>query len=260
MEERRKMAPFCQVPQHVVYMSNDDVITKIIFLKMKKIVLAIVAVSISAMTMATQTAAFRVNLTSASSTTDLVKVFEDDTYTNAFENGVDADKMMVLANGYSVLMYGIVETHNCGTIGALNLDGMYLGFTTNLVDADYTLTFTNVSGREVKLYDAVADSVIIINASTPAYAFTATAGQVAVTDRFRFGDAPVIPYEICHRYNALQVSGYKGGTVVVKDNTDATVISVVVPTRTQHTIDLSALAAGQYKVEANGQTLIIDVK
>lgn len=229
---------------------------------MKKIVFALLACSISALAMATQTAAFNITLKSATGTTDVLALYENDSYTNAYENGIDAEKMMSFANNYSVLIYGIVETYNCSTIGALNLDGMYLGLTTNMVDDDYTLIFSDIAtgSREVKLYDAVADSVIVINGSTPAYAFSATAGRVAVTDRFRFGDAPVIAYEICHRYGKLQVSGYKGGTVVVKDNTDTPVISVVVPTRTQYSIDLSALAAGQYKVEANGQTLIIDVQ
>ena len=229
---------------------------------MKKLALSVVACLFGVFAMATQTTYFHIYINSNSGTNDRVKVSEDDAYTNDYEDGADADKIMSLSNSKSVLLFGQVGTHDCGTVVAANLDGMYLGFTTNMVDNDYTLTFSNfaVGSREVKLYDAVADSVITLNASTPAYAFTATPGRVEVRDRFVFGDAPVIPYEICHRYGKLQVSGYKGGTVVVKDNTDTPVISVVVPTRTQHTIDLSALAAGQYKVEANGQTLIIDVK
>ncbi len=228
---------------------------------MKKIVLSVMTLAMSMMALATETAYVQIQLTGVNGgVSNSVYLTEDDAYTSAYESGADAEKIMSQSNVNSVLMYGFVGTTPCGDIVTNNLDGVQLGITTNQVDVNYTLKFKNVSGRELKLYDAVVDSVITINASTPDYAFTAAMGRVAVNDRFSIGEPAPVAYEICHRYNALQVSGYKGGTVVVKDNTDATVISVVVPTRTQHTIDLSALAAGQYKVEANGQTLIIDVK
>lgn len=227
---------------------------------MKKMFFSVIALAFGVMAMATETAYVKVTLNGNTGGSAVLRMAEDDARTPAYESGYDVESMMSLSNSYSVLLYGLVGTHNCEEVATNLLDGLQIGFTTNNVDANYTLTFSNFSGRELKLYDAVLDSVITINASTPAYAFTATAGRVAVTDRFSIGEPAPVAYEICHRYNALQVSGYKGGTVVVKDNTDATVISVVVPTRTQHTIDLSALAAGQYKVEANGQTLIIDVK
>ena len=227
---------------------------------MKKMFFSVIALAFGVMAMATETAYVKVTLNGNTGGSAVLRMAEDDARTPAYESGYDVESMMSLSNSYSVLLYGLVGTHNCEEVATNLLDGLQIGFTTNNVDADYTLTFSNFSGRELKLYDAVLDSVITINASTPAYAFTATAGQVAVTDRFSIGEPAPVAYEICHRYNALQVSGYKGGTVVVKDNTDTPVISVVVPTRTQHTIDLSALAAGQYKVEANGQTLIIDVK
>lgn len=229
---------------------------------MKKLFISFLAVAVCASAMAASTAAVRIKLVGSNPTYAVNTLYlnEDDARNSTYESGYDAESMMTLSNSYSVLIYADVEGHSCERVATNNLDGLHIGFTTNNVDADYSLQFSNFSGRELKLYDAVLDSVITINASTPAYAFTATAGQIAVTDRFSIGEPAPVAYEICHRYNALQVSGYKGGTVVVKDNTDATVISVVVPTRTQHTIDLSALAAGQYKVEANGQTLIIDVK
>lgn len=228
---------------------------------MKKIFFSIIALAMGVAAMATQTAVVQIKLTGVTgAVSNSVYLIEDDAYTSAYESGADVEKMMSQANNKSVLMYGFVGTTPCEYVVTNNLDGVKLGLTTNQVDDNYTLTFKNFSGRELKLYDAVVDSVITINASTPDYAFTAAMGRVAVNDRFSIGEPAPVAYEICHRYNALQVSGYKGGTVVVKDNTDATVISVVVPTRTQHTIDLSALAAGQYKVEANGQTLIIDVK
>lgn len=227
---------------------------------MKKMFFTVVALAFGMMAMATETAYVKITLSGNSGGSSDLRLTEDNARTPAYESGYDVESMMNLSNSYSVLLYGLVGTQNCEEVSTNLLDGLQIGFTTNNVDADYTLTFGNFSGRELKLYDAVLDSVITINASTPAYAFTATAGRVAVTDRFMIGEPAPVAYEICHRYGKLQVSGYKGGTVVVKDNTDTPVISVVVPTRTQYSIDLSALAAGQYKVEANGQTLIIDVQ
>lgn len=231
---------------------------------MKKLFISILAVALCTSAMAASTASVRIKLVGSDPTYAINTLFlsEDDARNSTYESGYDAESMMTLSNPYSVLIYADVEGHSCEHVATNDLDGLHIGFTTNLVDADYSLQFSNFSGRELKLYDAVADSVITINASTPAYNFTATAGQVAVTDRFSIGD-PVIPFEICHRYGKLQVSGYKGGTVVVKDNTDTPVINVVVPTRSQYSIDLSALTAGQYKVEYNdgtAKTVIIDVK
>ena len=232
---------------------------------MKKIVLSVVAIAMSMVAMATETAYVQIQLTGVNGgISNSVYLIEDDAYTSAYESGADAEKMMSQSNVNSVLMYGFVGTTPCGDIVTNNLDGVKLGLKTNQVDVNYTLKFKNASGRELKLYDAELDSVITINASTPDYAFSATMGRVAVDDRFSIGEpAPVTP-GICHHYGKLQVTGMKGTNVVVKNMDDsATSIGTVAITNKYQEIDLSGLTAGQYKVDYNdgtAHTVIIKVQ
>ena len=69
---------------------------------------------------------------------------------------------------------------------------------------------------------------------------------------------PVMP-EICHRYGRLLVSGSNGMTVKVKNMDDsATPIADTNISSDYQEIDLSVLEVGQYKVEWNSQTFLID--
>ena len=157
-------------------------------MKKSLILLAVCALSVS-FAMATETFSCRIRLTSETGLANTLKLAEDDAYTNAYEDGADADHTMALANARSVVLYGAVEEHKCANIVALNLDGTKLGFITNMVDANYTLEFSNVSddSRALLLYDKVLGTTTTITSTTPAYAFTATAGQVEVADRFVLG-------------------------------------------------------------------------
>lgn len=161
-------------------------ITKIIN-KMKKLFISVVALAMSMMAMAAETAYVQIRLTGITGgVSNSVYLTEDDAYTNAYESGADAEKIMDLANSNSVLMYGFVGTLPCGDVVALNLDGFALGFTTNMVDNEYKLTFKNVSGRELTLYDRVENSQTIIT-NNGTYNFEVDAslvGQKQVNDRF----------------------------------------------------------------------------
>jgi len=230
---------------------------------MKKIVFSVMAVAMSMMAMATETAYVQIQLTGATGgVSNSVYLTEDNAYTSAYESGADAEKIMSLSNSNSVLMYGFVGTTPCGDIVTDNLDGVKLGLTTNQVDVNYTLKFKNFSGRELKLYDAVVDSVITINASTPDYAFTAAMGRVAVDDRFSIGEPTPVTPNICHRYGKLLVYGSKGMTVKVlnMDGTATAIADTNITKNIEVEIPLTGLADGQYKVEWNGKTLIIDVQ
>ncbi len=229
---------------------------------MKKILLSAVACMFAMFVAATETAYVRITLKSASGTNNALRLSEDDANTNAFEDGADADKMMNLSNSKSVLLYAFVEDHTCGNVVALNLDGLKLGFTTNKVDDTYTLSFDQFSGRELKLYDAVKDEVITINASTPDYEFTVDAsqvGQVAIADRFSIGEPASLDFEICHRYGKLQIAGYDGA-VVVKDAEGTEKINQTLNAgRAQKEITLAdyITEAGYYTVELEGKTPLV---
>lgn len=192
---------------------------------MNKVFISALALAMSVMAMATETAYVECRLTGESGLYDEITLTEDNSYTNEYEGGSDTEKMMYQANTRSVLIYGLVGTTltPCGDVAALNLDGLFVGITTNQVDQNYTLTFSNFSGRELTLLDKVTNEVITINATTPAYNFSVTpaqVGRVAINDRFVIGGTPeIITTEFCFNYNILTVNGHGGESLVVKQGT-----------------------------------------
>ena len=149
--------------------------------------ISVVALAMSVMAMATETAYVQIKLTGESGGASSVFLTEDNTHTNAFEPGVDTEKMMSQSNSKSVLMYGFVGSTPCEDVVAANLDGLVLGFTTNQLDQNYTLTFIGYEGsKTLTLYDRVEKASTVI-ASNGTYNFSVTAaqvGRVAINDRF----------------------------------------------------------------------------
>ena len=151
--------------------------------------ISVVALAMSVMAMATETAYVEFRLTGNSGLYDEMTLTEDDSYTNAYEDGADAEKIMYQANTRSVLIYGLVDGLECGDVAAANLDGLAIGFKTNMIDQNYTLSFEVAEGRELKLYDRVTKTTTTITEGA-SYAFSVEAaqvGQVAVNDRFVIG-------------------------------------------------------------------------
>jgi len=223
---------------------------------MKKMFISVVALAMSVMAVATETAYVQVKLTGENGGASNVFLTEDNAYTNAFEAGVDVEKMMSQSNSKSLLMYGLVGTTPCEDVVAANLDGTELGFTTNQLDQNYTLTFIDFSGRELTLLDRVTNEVVTINASTPAYAFSVEAaqvGRVAINDRFLIGGTPVVSF--CFNYNVLEVMGHAGESLVVKQGD--TEIANVPALGGAYTLDLSAYT-GRLVVTLNGTDYQID--
>lgn len=223
---------------------------------MNKVFISAVALAMSVMAMATETAYVEFRLTGESGLYDEITLTEDDSYTNAYEDGSDTEKIMYQANSRSVLIYGIVGTIPCGDVAALNLDGLYVGFKTNQVDQNYTLTFSNFSGRELSLLDRVTNEVITINASTPAYNFSVEAaqvGRVAIDDRFVIGGTPVV--SLCFNYNILEINGHKGESLIVKQGESE--IANVASLPAAYELDLSGYT-GRLVVTLNGQDYQID--
>lgn len=191
---------------------------------MKKILFSVIALSMGMMAMAAETAYVQIKLTGVTGQqTNSVYLTEDDAYTSAYEAGADAEKIMSLANSKSVLMYARVADIFCGDVVTNQLDGLKLGFTTNQVDTDYKLTFINVSGRPLKLFDRVAGQLIDIT-DNGEYAFSVDAslvGQKQITNRFEIGEPAK---SLCFRYNTLEVIGYMGKSLVVKEAATGTEI------------------------------------
>jgi hypothetical protein len=153
---------------------------------MKKMFISVVALAMSMMAMATETAYVQIKLTGENGGTSSVFLTEDDAYTNAFEPGVDVEKMMSQSNSKSVLLYGFVGTTPCEDVVAANLDGLKIGFTTNQIDENYTLSFIDVSGRPLKLYDRVTmtETTIVGNGTYEFSVEDFTDERLAFNERF----------------------------------------------------------------------------
>ncbi len=175
--------------------------------------------------------------------------------------GVDPSSVLLYDEGALINVYPIYGGNNYEKFYAQSIADLALGIKTMTGITDYTFTFSQVLG-DVKMYDNVADSVINL-ATTTTYNFTAAANST-IDNRFTLYyniPVPAVP-GICHRYGKLQVSGSNGQNVVVKNMDDsATSIGTVAITADYQEIAVEGvLTPGQYKVEWNSQTLIIDVK
>lgn len=134
---------------------------------MKKIIIALLSLmTVSAM--ATETAYVGIKLTgktTAASTNYKIRITEDSQYANGYVDGEEAEILnFTPSNSNSVFLYALVGTHKCSSIYETTISNMPMGFQTNRVDNEYTLTFTTVEGRPLKLLDKVTNSIITIEA------------------------------------------------------------------------------------------------
>ena len=159
---------------------------------------------------------------------------------------------------YNINLYAVSAGKNLSMIATNDLTNTPLTFQSNTTETAYTMTFSTVSGT-IKLFDAVTGTETVL-ANSGTYNFTCAANST-IADRFFINYVPATP-EICHRYGKLQVTGSKDMTVKVlnMDGSATSIADTNITTNSQVEIPLAGLAAGQYKVEWNSQTLIIDVK
>ena len=180
---------------------------------MKKVFLSMLALICSLSLMATQTAYVQIDLVGTSypafSTASLY-LMEDTERSAAYESGYDSQDAGTLSNNYSVLLYGLVGATKCSFVATDDLTGLYIGFTTNNVDTEYKLVFSDFEGAEFTLYDLVENQAILVNASTPDYEFTAASGQVEINDRFiiNYVPAPVYAAEVTTNADGLATFSY----------------------------------------------------
>lgn len=224
---------------------------------MKKIfsTLLIMAVTMNAFAL-TYTAKAKVVLTSTSTTeTCNLYLIQSEDLAEGVNNGYCST---IELDERQVALYAIYSSNNYQTFGTKTLGAMAFGIKTDAGTA-YTMTVSAVEGAQtLTLVDEIAGTTFDLTEGA-VYNFTTTANST-ITDRFHLYVAPSVP-GICHRYGKLQVSGSNGQSVAVKNMDDsATSIGTVAITSDYQEIDLAGLAAGQYKVEWNSKTLIIDVK
>lgn len=224
---------------------------------MKKVFVSILAIALTCSAFAAETAKAKIQLTSSNPTygKNSVELKENSDRNATYESGYDAESMMSQANPHSVLVYGLVGTTPCASVATDNLDGVVLGFKTNLYDTDYKLVFSGVSGRALKILDRVTNELIDVTEGSE-YAFSVEAaqvGRVAVDDRFVIGGTPVVSF--CFNYNVLEVFGHAGESLVVKQGD--TEIANVPALGGAYTLDLNAYT-GRLVVTLNGTDYQID--
>jgi len=215
-----------------------------------------VAFSLSAAAASTATVNIKLVGSNATYSVSTLMLNEDDARTNEYESGYDAESMMTQSNARSVLLYSYIGTQPCEVLFANNLDNQAISFKTNMVDADYTLQFSNVSGRALKLYDSATDTTIDITEGG-SYAFSVEAaqvGRVEIADRFVIN--PVAPAaSLCFNYNILEINGHAGEALIVKKGAEE--IANVASLPAKYSLDLSA-QSGRLVVTLNGQDYQID--
>ena len=195
---------------------------------MKKLLLSTIMLLTAMMLFSTETAYVQIRLSGESGQYQDLTLIEDDSYTSAYESGVDIENMMVLANSKSVLIYAKQGSVNCEGVVTNSLANLAIGFTTNMVDENYTLTFSDKSGGSIKLYDMVTENVVDLGAVS-SYDFSVSAGQVGqkqVLDRFVINypvDAGSL--ETCFTGTELNITNNPYfGTIVVKKTSDGSTI------------------------------------
>lgn len=155
---------------------------------MKKALFSCLAAALCLSAYAGETAKVTIELLSTNATygTDVLELRENTERNSTYESGYDSESMMSQANKHSVLLYGFVGDRPCSYVATDNLNGLAIGFTTNKYDESYTLSFSNVSGRSLTLYDRILDVETDITEGGH-YDFTvedAQVGRVAINDRF----------------------------------------------------------------------------
>ena len=154
---------------------------------MKKLFLSILALATGMVATATPTSIAKITITGTTGGYGEITLVEDAARNSGYEDGYDGRINETFANDNSLLFYGVVGTDKCDAVFSNDLTGTELVLVTNKVDNEYTMTFNNLMGADLTLYDRVEKVSKVINSSTPNYTFTVTAEQVnrkEVTERF----------------------------------------------------------------------------
>lgn len=213
--------------------------------------------------LATETAYICMKLTGETTATETsykIRITEDDTYSNQFENGVDAELLSLSpSNSHSVFLYAFVGNKMCSSVYDSLVTNRHIGFQTNRVDNKYSITFTTVEGRNLKFYDAALDSTFLITSNNQVYNFevntTNCPSYVAGTNtpiNDRFILEPVFEFKVCTTFDHVEIYENQGSDNIVITNAAGETVVDVAPVPVFQTIDLSGKPAGHYFLTVNG--------
>ena len=214
---------------------------------MKKIILALLCVAATLNAMAVDyTAKAKVTLQSESGYTCELYLLQATEY--GALNGTEMNM-----TDRKVALYALNGAEKLQVAKAADLSDVKFGLKTD-ASTNYTLTVSGVEGTEtLYLWDGTTASYALTAGAT--YNFTAAANA---TDEARFvikkAAMPTTP-SICFNYNQLEVNGYAGKALVVKQGT--TEIANVASLPAVYSLDLNAYT-GRLVVTLDGQEYQID--
>lgn len=211
-------------------------------MKTLKSILILALGLISMSVMAEETARMTIKITSPSGGSDKVVVKESADYSDAFDNGAEAPKIVGTSLSKNVNIYVADNSEIYSPFATNNVVGKTIEIITNRLDDDYTLSFENVSGRALAIKDVVTGTITMIDA-TKTYAFTAAKGNNTIA-RFQIVEKPAEP-AICHQYGNLIITGHQGAKVKVLDMADQVAIAEQTLATDDETISLSSLTKGE---------------
>lgn len=228
---------------------------------MKKMIISAIALSVSLMSMAVETAYLKITLQNAGGenrSKSELRLFEDSENNASYESSFDSEQNMMQSNGYSTVLYAIITGHKLGNIATDNLIGTKIGFVTNRVDTDYKLVFSDATGHSIALKDKLLDSVTVITNTVTEYAFSVEAAQiprVTIEDRFEIVDLPgTVPttYQICYQYGKFKIDNpdaVSGNAYILDSIGENVLVTEPVPASSFYEFTPSILEEGKkYKV------------
>jgi hypothetical protein len=146
-----------------------------------------------------------ITLSSDKGGADAVTLFQHPDHTDAIVNGYDITHATNTGNDNNVNIYAFLSGKNLSQVVTNDLTNLPIVIETNKLATNYTLTFSNVAGLPLYIYDAVEDVETLI-ADGSAYSFTA-AVETTLGSRFRIGRKPVpTEYSICYQYGAFEIA------------------------------------------------------
>ena len=231
---------------------------------MKKAFVCAMFIAAAGIAMAGETARATIKITSVGGGVDQVTVIENSDNNATMENGSDVTKMMNSGMAKVINFYAVCTWGNAAAVADANVEGLPFTFVSNKIDTEYTMTFSNVSGRALQMFDAYKNEVIdIVDGAT--YNFSQDK-ETTVADRFRIYEgftADAGDLNICHENGALVIKNnpYTANIVITKDNETKDEVLTRKPQPTPQTISLAGLDKNQqYRVVLDNGNRVLIIK
>lgn len=233
---------------------------------MKKLIYCVVALFTSTTLFAqAPTALTQIKLTSEKGAYLTTTVVEMSSYAPTFDE-TSIKLLPNTANTDNVNIFTLHGTDEYSEYRAQTLVNVPMGIITDRNDASkqhYTLLFTVAAGRELKLYDAVLDSTIVMKNNT-SYVFEVnttncpsyvSGKNITISNRFIIEPKFVPstdPLQVCHENGKLIINSNPYEKNIIVKNASGVKVIDKAPITIPQEIVVDTLPAGHYTVEFDG--------